>query len=390
MVTNDHTKIDFLYTNIGRGHPHYLDCIIEELPPDRVGTVVDVFSSRSITNRLAWRVVRAAYITGGKGGLWSHVYNQLRSSTDYDRPRLSRYLLGNGLAKLFAVSRPLIVAHPLLVALLRDRADLLYQHGEIVAPRESMVAGEHRIFVPLTRTADFFMAAGFSSNQIFVSGLCIEPRLVELCARAMDGRQERLAGSAPLCGAFFSSGSEPAAHVETIVAAASSIHGQGGRSLVFAQRLGRLEKEMRSNYRASNIELTTVETPTDVPSGSSATVLCLFTERQHLNEMTAALFPEFDYFVAPAHERTNWALGLGLPMYLLDPSLGRFAPLNRGVLLEAGVAKAINDSADAVTFAETVEAHRKSGELQEMSEAGWQRFDIRGFYNIAAMLESYA
>ena len=32
--------------------------------------------------------------------------------------------------------------------------------------------------------------------------------------------------------------------------------------------------------------------------------------------MTSALFDHFDFFMAPSHERTCWAFGLGLPMFI--------------------------------------------------------------------------
>jgi hypothetical protein len=75
-------------------------------------------------------------------------------------------------------------------------------------------------------------------------------------------------------------------------------------------------------------------------------------------------------------------------MFVVDPPLGSYAPLNRRLLIDAGVARPISSSADAVDFGDTPETLRDSGELQRMSEAGWQRFDIRGFENIASMLRS--
>jgi hypothetical protein len=383
-------KIDFLYTNIGRGHPHYLDGIVEELVPDRVGTVTDVFEVPCARTRLAWRTVRFAYLAGAKGGLLSWTYNRLRSNTDYNRSGLPIRLLKSGLAGIFSKQRPLVVAHPLLIALLEDKPGLVYQHGEVVAPRESLVEGRHRIVVPLAQTADTFADAGFPIEQIFVSGLCIEPSIALLAERAFDERCMRLSGQAQLCGAFFSSGAEPRAHVVAAASAALSVSKRGGRAIVFARRAGRFERQLRASHRSEGMDYVAVASCDDLPQGNRGTVLCLYTEREGLNALTAAQFTQFDYFVAPPHERTGWALGLGLPMFVLDPPLGSFAPLNREVLIDAGVAKPLGNRAETREFADTLEAHRKSGELRQMCEAGWRRYDIRGFANIAAMLEPHS
>jgi hypothetical protein len=75
-------------------------------------------------------------------------------------------------------------------------------------------------------------------------------------------------------------------------------------------------------------------------------------------------------------------------MFFVYPPTGSFAPLNGKALLDAAVAKPIRTRAEALNFAKMLESHRKSGRLREMAVAGWRRFDICGFANIAAMLES--
>jgi hypothetical protein len=220
--------------------------------------------------------------------------------------------------------------------------------------------------------------------------LCIEPSLAVIAERAFIERSKRVAGEDPLCGAFFSSGAEPRAHVEAVAASALSVNKRGGRVVVFARSSGKLENQVRMIFGSEGVEFLTVASCADLPRADSETVLCLYTERAGLNTLTSAQFPQFDYFVAPPHERTSWALGLGLPMYVVEPPLGSFAPLNLEVLLDAGVARPLGRGAVAERFADTLEAHRKSGELEQMCEAGRHRHDIGGFANIAAMLESYA
>ena len=67
MTPDSQTAIEFLYTNIGRGHPHYLDGIVESLSKERVGRVTDVFAVSAGIERAAWKTVRTVYRVGGRG-----------------------------------------------------------------------------------------------------------------------------------------------------------------------------------------------------------------------------------------------------------------------------------------------------------------------------------
>jgi hypothetical protein len=90
----------------------------------------------------------------------------------------------------------------------------------------------------------------------------------------------------------------------------------------------------------------------------------------------------FDYFVAPAHERTNWALGLGLPMFVLTPDIGPFAPLNHEVLCSSGAAVEVH----AGEFSDQLHSLATNGRLASMAEAGWHPDSISGFAHIADYL----
>lgn len=388
MIPDSQTAIEFLYTNIGRGHPHYLDGIVESLSKERVGRVTDVFAVSAGIERAAWKMVRAVYRVGGRGGLFSKVYSRARAASDYNRSGFPLGVLGRGLTRTFLDDAcPLVVAHPLLVALLRNRPNLFYQHGEVVAPLESLVRGDHRIIVPFEETADSFVRAGFRKEQICLSGLCIEPALVSQAECALSERIARLSGLAPLTGAFFSSGAEPLVHVNSIVNAAVSAVACGGRGLVFARHSGTLHKHARRRFDASGYDLAkATNNLSEHEIESARALLCLYDDRRQLNDLTARFFPLFDYFVAPSHERTNWALGLGLPMFVVDPPLGSYAPLNRQILVKHGVARIICDEEDALHFGEDVGLRQKSGELQEMAEASWQQYAIDGFAKIAELL----
>jgi hypothetical protein len=382
-------RIDFLYTNVGRGHPFYLDGIVESLPADRVGAVTDVFAATTGMARGAWKLARRVYEAAGGAGPYSAVYNRLRRRSDYNRQGLLWSTMGRPLRKMFLENQnPLVIAHPILVAILKDKAGLVYQHGEVAAPRESWVRGPHRVLVPLSSTADAFVAAGLPSTSIFVSGLCIEPALVARAEAACKARLARLAGSGPLCGAFFSSGAEPRGHVESLAIAALSAVAGGGRVIVFARRGGRLAARLGSRFEEAGCDLVSVESVDELRDRKSEGLLCIYDDRRLLDGFTAELFERFDYFVAPSHERTNWALGLGLPMFIVDPPLGSFSPLNREFLLAASVARTLECPAEASGLGVKVSELRRTGGLAEMAEAGWRRFDVRGFFNIAELLAS--
>jgi hypothetical protein len=73
-------------------------------------------------------------------------------------------------------------------------------------------------------------------------------------------------------------------------------------------------------------------------------------------------------------------------MFVVDPSLGSFAPHNRELLLERGVGQAIGSLSEAAQIAHLIEQLRRYGSLARMAESGWGRFGIGGFGNIARVL----
>jgi hypothetical protein len=100
----------------------------------------------------------------------------------------------------------------------------------------------------------------------------------------------------------------------------------------------------------------------------------------------AFLTPEVDFFVGPPHERTNWAIGLGLPMFVLTPCIGPFAPLNLQLLERSGTALVLRSIGEASALGDTVIELRDSGELSRMAERGWGKYRIDGFEQIARFL----
>ena len=360
---------------------------MESLPPDKIGRVADVFEISSGLSSNAWAAVRASYrLAGGRGPLTA-LYNSLRRHSDFSSTGPLMCLLARDLERTeLGKHNPLVVAHPMLASFLKERAFLFYQHGEIVAPSESLVPGVQSILVPLSETADAFLAAGVPEQSVVVTGLCIEPGLVEIAEAAFEARLERLSNHDPMCGAFFSSGAEPRRHVELLASAAVAACLAGGRAQLFARRNGRLARIASAKFRAAGIELQVLTEPLDNERPLPGAVLFCYDSRPHLNQLTENRFNDFDYFVAPAHERSSWAIGLGLPMFVVDQPIGSYAPLNSAFVLNRGVAKTLRGREDAEGFGQTLARLRTTGRLQQMAEAGRGKFDVNGFWFIAEYL----
>jgi hypothetical protein len=357
-------RVHFLCTAIGRGHPFYLDGIRQCLPPEAVGEWLEVLAICHGASGALWRLARALYRHGSSSGGEHTLYSRLRARTDYRRAGLAVRVMGAPLVEAASqLDGPLVVAHPLLVAILHGRARLAYQHGELAVPREALLDGAHTVLVPDSHAADAFVRAGLSAAQVIVTGLCVEPVLVPLAAPAMAARIARLDAHGPLTGGFFSSGAEPRLHVQTLVAAAQDVTRNGGRAILVARRGG-------SFHRLA------------ISHGARSADLALFETRAELEAVTAACFASLDYVVAPAHERSHWALGLGLPLFALEPAIGSFAPLNRARLLEERVALPLA-RADASAFGSRLRHVQQNGELARMAERGWRRYDIHGFAQAA-------
>ncbi len=383
--------ICFLYTNIGRGHPFYLDGIIEALIRKKhLGLVrheTDVFDVSRGSAALGWKLARWLYRRGSSSGIINKLYTGLRRDQDYNRASGMLKRIGRDIRREFMEDdRPLIVAHPSLVGILNAKRELLYQHGELVTPRESLVQGAATVFVPTLEAATAFADRGYGPDQVVVTGLCLEPGLVRQATDAFEARRERFIASRRLTGAFFSSGAEPTEHLHKIAAAVVSATKLGGRAVVFARQGGRLYSNVTKALSKTSIAHMCVDSRDMIPSEQPPVLVVSFTSRREENLLTAYLFPQFDYLVAPAHERTNWALGLGLPMFVLEPTVGPFAPLNRELLLRSEVAESLQTKLEAHLFGTRLDRLHQRGYLMQMAQAGWEKRAIDGFAKIADFL----
>jgi hypothetical protein len=384
-------QLNILYTNIGRGHPYYLDGIVEAIKtkyPDEIKlNIVDLyFLSRRLSLKL-WHLVRWLYRTGSQGGTIGWLYGGIRKGRSSGHYGFLEKCLARDIRKyLLKENFPTLVAHPILVPMISDIVDTYYQHGEIAVPDEAVVKGARAVFVPLDTTKIKFQKAGLLDNRIITTGLCIEKQLIEKARDCFTRRLLRTKNNEPLCGAFFSSGAEPAGHIYKITLMVNSLRKSGGWACVFCKKGGSLESAITSRMKLrildniNDVEELERTMRTDNILGFS------YKNRQEENDFLVHLFGHFDYFVAPSHERTNWAIGLGLPMFILSPAIGTFSPLNRRFLLEKKVAVDMDTNQKAIDFADMLSDLVKNGTLAHMAQNGFDKYNINGFESIADYL----
>jgi hypothetical protein len=377
-------------SEIGRGHPSYLDSILLALArlqaaptsgsgrdpasenPGHVArlTVPELCAG---TSGLAWRLARLGYRFGAGGGAATWLYNHLRSP-DARPSKLQLTLLGSSLRRAFAGYRGIcLVDHPLLAQILSPVCRVAHLHCELAAPGLSVAPEAWRTFVPVEATALKLQAAGVRPESIAVTGLVVEPELVDVAGAAYAARMARLASDQPLTIGFFASGAEPRPHSASIIAAATSIT-RAGHKAVLAWGTGML--------KAARIQLALRR------QGAIETSLRVIWARgrQAATTAVAGVFPDLDVMVSAAHERTNWSVGLGLPMFALLPNIGPFAGENFEFASQQGTCLPLAGTADAASLGEKLDELRKTGRLAEMARSGWGRHSINGADTIARSL----
>jgi|WetSurMetagenome_2_1015567.scaffolds.fasta_scaffold62111_2 hypothetical protein len=393
-------------SEIGRGHPAYLDSVLlalDRLQAAQTPGVEDVgesgdspseredarYSPRFCghvlrltvpelctgTSGLAWKLARLCYRLGSQGGAATWLYNRLRSA-DAQPSDLQLSLLGASLRRAFVGYKGIcIVDHPLLAQILAPVCRVAYLHCEIAAPGLSAVPKAWRTFVPLETTRQQLLAVGCQPSAVDVTGLVVEPELVDVAEAAFRARMARLASDQPLTVGFFASGAEPRPHSSSIITGATSIT-RAGHKAVLAWGTGML--------KAARIQLAlrrqgAVEKSVRVIWARS---------RQAATSAVAGVFSELDVMVAAAHERTNWAVGLGLPMFALLPHIGPFARENFEFASAQGVCLPLTSQQAATELGSTLDALRRDGGLAAMARAGWGRHAINGAAVTARILVS--
>jgi hypothetical protein len=225
-----------LYSDIGRGHPSYLDSLLyllkEKYPKIICRTVFQESKGLSL---FAWRLISWLYKLSGKGGLQTRFYNFIRrwsQKGSEDSPAIR--ILGRDLKRAYRNFRGIcLVDHPQIARSLVGICRVWYVHGEIAAPAECAIKGVEKILVPLQETKEKLIACGVKEDALMVCGLMIEPPLVKSADRAFQKRSERIGSDQPLTVGFFTSGAYPKEHMKKIMLGAYSVIQKKMKAVIF-------------------------------------------------------------------------------------------------------------------------------------------------------------
>jgi hypothetical protein len=366
-----------LYTNIGRGHPMYLDGLVESIQkicPEKRQCSIDLFDFCGGIPRFGWNAIRLLYRLGARGGALTALYNALRARAAlHPKPSAIELFLGRNIVGLLSgFGGTVVVAHPILARILAGRCRLVYQHGELAVPPESVVHNCDTIFVPTAEARESMIELGCAPDEIINTGQCIEPDLVVQAEVAFSRRVERLRGSKPLSVALYSSGAYPPPHLDKLKLITRDLCTAGHSVFWSAGTQPKMHRKLKRWAADNGLSLSETLEPGNLAIG------CPISRREE-NDFTTRHFRQFDLFVAPAHERTNWAVGLGLPMFILAPHIGSFAPRNARIALDRQVAEVIKTREDASQLARRLEVLRRDWTLEKRARAGYRPEDIHGF-----------
>jgi len=378
-------------TEIGRGHPHYLDCVWQllepRLPKERLRYTTVFEASRGLS-RLGWQALRSFFRWSSQSEPRINRYNSLRGTQKQSGLRLEACglsLLGRDLRRELAGFKGIcLVEHQLVARMLSGVCRTWFVHADLASPPECAVPGPEKTFVPLAQNEQDFLRNGCPATQLVRTGLMIEPDLVPGAHDVFHRRLERLASDRPLTVAFFTSGAYPEPHVRKLLLAAESVLNSDMAAVIFCGTNLRFLERVKRFARSLGIKPATDDgsIPQSAPGTSQLTLVSRPTRRADTSAAVRIL-PEIDVFIAPSHERTNWALGLGLPMFVLFPMIGTHAEANYRLAFDNGVAYPLQTDTDARTLGVTLEKLRASGALANMARLGFGRFEITGAERIA-------
>ena len=383
-------RIIAIYTNIGRGHPSYLDSLIMAL--QKRGQDVfprTVFQESKGLSFLSWKLVAGLYVLGGKGGITTKLYNWLRhSQTEISSDSTFIKILGRDLRKTYQDFKGIcMVAHPVVARILGNVCRTWYVHGEIAAPPECAVKGVEKIFVPQEQTKDKLISFGADPETIVVTGLMIEPGLVHTAERSFQHRLKRIKSNEPLTIGFFTSGAYPKEHIKKILWGAKSVVEQKMQAIIFTGTCPEKFEWIRKQMKKCGLEISEDTGEGSRKEKNGAVRLVTRKTRQAETQWAVELLPKMDAFVAASHERTNWAVGLGLPMFVLFPLIGTFASLNFEFAQRQKVAYPLDSLEKAKTLGKIISELRENGQLTQMAQNGFGVHKISGVWEAASQLE---
>jgi hypothetical protein len=395
-------RVIAIYTNIGRGHPSYLDSLLMVLQKGcRNLYSRTVFQESKGLSFLSWKLVAGLYLLGGRGGISTKLYNWLRQSqTEISADSAIIKILGRDLKRTYQDFKGIcLVEHPLVARILGNVCRTWYIHGEIAAPPECAIGGIEKVFVPLEETKDRLISFGADPETIVVTGLMIEPGLADSAEKSFQARLKRIESSQPLTVGFFTSGAYPKEHMKKILLGAKSVIDQKMRAIIFAgtrpEKFEWLKKKMKKWGFAVVVEnpalrqaqggerSRTTRGGEDMGEDSGEEKdgnvwLVTRKTRQADTQRAVELLPNIDVFVSASHERTNWAVGLGLPMFVLFPLIGTFASLNFDFAQRQKVAYPLDSLEKAKTLGKIINELRENGQLTQMAQNGFGVHKING------------
>lgn len=333
-------KAVVLYTDIGRGHPNYLDSTLRAIKY-QTGThanelaVTSVFDISKGVSLFGWKTIRRIYRTGAQGGIASFFYNKARRRPASAGSARKFKTLGKSLLKTFdGFGGVLIVAHPLLVQLLAGTCRVFYVHGEIASPLEFDISPAEKIFVPLQKTADGLIAGNVPKDRITITGLMLEPELADDADDIRALRLKRIVDGVKPTAGLYNSGAYPKAHLWQIIEGAEHfLKNHLGRVILSTGN----SQKMLSKYQTALSRYSPTTSAEYFDKGRSDLLLLHDKNREKLTLQELAHLSKIDLAIMASHERVNWTVGLGLPSILLHPNYGSFAPLNFDYALANGL-----------------------------------------------------
>ena len=358
----------FVSAGIGRGHRFYLEGLHAAFDTLASGGSSRLALAREFANpqgRIFWNLADGLYRRGSQGGAFGALYNTLRKNRTATLSRTTAQIITGRLFETLA-SEYLVVDHPLIATAARvlgEGARVCYAHGEIATPPEALVGDIDLILTPTHECAQAFINAGSERRISTVTGHCVETSLALQAEHAFRSRLDRFRTQERLRIAFFSSGAEPTPHVSKIIQAIRSTLAEGYIVYVFSRQDGRLARATRQAF------------PTET-AGLNMRFCCDLAEEERA---VAEVFVELDIFVAPAHERTHWALALGFPIFALAPHIGPFAPRNWLAIEHTGVGELLSQAQDARELGGRLARMRDAGALTRMAERGFAAERLDGF-----------
>ena len=170
--------------------------------------------------------------------------------------------------------------------------------------------------------------------------------------------------------AFFISQAYPKPHIEKIIVGVESVIRKGMRAIVFTGT-----EPQKGQYIKKQLELILKRNPQYKPESFK---IIISNSRHEENQKTAEFISEVDIIVAASHERTNWAVGLGLPIFVLFPLIGTYAEQNFDFAFDREVAHPIRNLEAAKNLGEKLIEMHKAGTLSKMAKCGFSSYSLNG------------